>query len=102
LDVERWLLENNFMHEKAVRAFTSHIRAYATHLSSERLYFNVKTLHLGHLAKSFGLRETPKKLGRSMGGDETVAPKRKKEDQKDKLYRMARAAAKANSSEFNY
>lgn len=102
LDVERWLLENNFMHEKAVRAFTSHIRAYATHLSSERLYFNVKTLHLGHLAKSFGLRETPKKLGRSIGGDETVAPKRKKEDQKDKLYRMARAAAKANSSEFNY
>lgn len=102
LDVERWLLENNFMHEKAVRAFTSHVRAYATHLSSERIYFNVKTLHLGHLAKSFGLRETPKKLGKQIGGDESVAPKRKQEDQKDKLYRMARAAAKSNSSEFNY
>jgi ATP-dependent RNA helicase DDX31/DBP7 len=102
LDVERWLLEDSGMHDKAVRAFTSHIRAYATHLSSERIYFNVKTLHLGHLAKSFGLRETPKKLGKSVGGDESVAPKRKKEDSKSKMLRMARMAVKSSSSEFNY
>ena len=36
LDVERWLLEDQASHDEAVRAFTSHIRAYATHLSSER------------------------------------------------------------------
>ena len=102
LDVERWLLEDSGMHDKAVRAFTSHIRAYATHLSSERIYFNVKTLHLGHLAKSFGLRETPKKLGKSVGGDESVAPKRKKEDSKSKMLRMAKMAVKSSSSEFNY
>lgn len=37
----------------------SHLRAYATHVSSERHIFHVKQLHLGHMAKSFGLREAP-------------------------------------------
>ncbi|KAG7664999.1 DBP7 [[Candida] subhashii] len=101
LDIERWLLESTSMHEKAVQAFTSHIRAYATHLSSERTFFNVKLLHLGHLAKSFGLRETPKKLGKSMGAI-TESRKVKKEDPKKKMMRMAKMAVKSNSSEFNY
>jgi len=40
-------------------AYQAHIRAYTTHLSTEREYFNVRLLHLGHLAKAFGLREAP-------------------------------------------
>jgi ATP-dependent RNA helicase DDX31/DBP7 len=43
----------------ARNAFTSHIRAYATHPASEKSMFNTKALHLGHLAKSFGMREAP-------------------------------------------
>ncbi|CDR37576.1 CYFA0S01e12508g1_1 [Cyberlindnera fabianii] len=99
LDVERWLLEDQGAHEKAARAFTSHVRAYATHISSEKDVFNMKTLHLGHLAKSFGLRETPKALGGKSG---PATGKKKKENPKDKMFRMARMAAKSQSSEFNF
>lgn len=105
LEVERWLLEDTGAHNKAVQGFTSHIRAYATHLSTERQFFNVKLLHLGHLAKSFGLRETPKKLGKSVGsigGEEGEGRARKKEDPRKKMLRMAKMAVKSNSDEFNY
>lgn len=101
LEVERWLLEDSAALDRALHAFVSHIRAYATHLSSERMYFNVKLLHLGHLAKCFGLRETPKKLGRQSGQGNNELTK-KKEDPRKKMLRMARLAEKANSSEFNY
>lgn len=37
----------------------SHIRAYATHPSNEKDLFHIRFLHLGHLAKSFALREAP-------------------------------------------
>ena len=40
-------------------AYQAHIRAYTTHLSSEREMFNVRKIHLGHLAKAFALREAP-------------------------------------------
>lgn len=107
LEVERWLLEDTAANSKAVQAFTSHIRAYATHLSAERQFFNVKLLHLGHLAKSFGLRETPKKLGKSVGltfenSEGSSGKKGKKEDPRKKMLRMAKLAAKSNSDEFNY
>lgn len=100
LNIERWLLEDQSAHELAARAFTSHIRAYATHLSSERGVFNVKSLHLGHLAKAFGLRETPKKLGINSGN--SSQKKKKKENPKDVMFRKARDAAKAQSDEFNF
>jgi len=100
LNVERWLLEDPGAHEKAVSAFTSHTRAYATHISAEKSVFNLKAVHLGHLAKSFGLRETPKKLGgKSTGGE---GSRKKKENPKDKMFRMARMTAKAASDEFNF
>lgn len=43
----------------ARRAFQSHIRAYSTHPSNEKHIFHIRSLHLGHLAKSFALREAP-------------------------------------------
>lgn len=59
LDVERWVLESPNNKEVARRAFQSHIRAYATHIASERQWFDLGQLHLGHLAKAFGLRDKP-------------------------------------------
>ena len=44
-------------------AFRSHVRAYATHVREERSYFDITQLHLGHLAKAFGLREAPGGIG---------------------------------------
>ena len=62
LDIERWALANPARLEQARRAYQSHIRAYATHVSTERSMFDIKALHLGHLAKAFALRDKPGSL----------------------------------------
>ena len=64
LEVERWVIDDNRAGEMARKAFTSHVRAYATHVAKERAMFDVKALHLGHLAKAFALRERPGNMGR--------------------------------------
>ena len=40
----------------AETAFRSYVRAYATHSTELKPFFNVKSLHLGHVAHSFGLK----------------------------------------------
>ncbi len=47
----------------ARKAFASHLRAYATHPSDEKHIFHIRHLHLGHLAKSFALRDAPGAIG---------------------------------------
>lgn len=64
LEVERWVIEDMSAGEMARRAFVSHVRAYATHVGGEREMFDVKGLHLGHLAKAFALRDRPGNMGR--------------------------------------
>jgi len=59
-----FVLQNS---DLAKSAFTSHIRSYATHPANEKHMFHVKNIHLGHLAKAFGLREAPKGLGAFVG-----------------------------------
>ncbi|KAI5363109.1 putative helicase, P-loop containing nucleoside triphosphate hydrolase [Septoria linicola] len=59
LDIEQWALKSPKHLEQARRAFQSHVRAYATHVSAERGIFNMQELHLGHLAKAFALRDKP-------------------------------------------
>ncbi|KAH8913011.1 DEAD-domain-containing protein [Coniochaeta sp. PMI_546] len=54
--------------EAARQAFKSHVRAYATHVREERGYFDKGQLHLGHMAKSFGLREAPGGIGGGVVG----------------------------------
>jgi len=49
--------------DSARQGFRSHVRAYATHVRDERKYFDITQLHLGHLAKSYGLREAPGGIG---------------------------------------
>jgi ATP-dependent RNA helicase DDX31/DBP7 len=57
--------------ELAKRAFSSFVRAYGTHPKEEKEWFNIKSLHLGHVAKSFGLREAPSGIGgKPIGGSE--------------------------------
>ncbi|CAG8961575.1 hypothetical protein HYFRA_00006109 [Hymenoscyphus fraxineus] len=59
LEVERWTLDSPKYLEMARRGYQSHIRAYATHVANERHIFNMQSLHLGHLAKAFALRDKP-------------------------------------------
>lgn len=63
LDIERWALDHPKHLEQGRRAYQSHIRAYATHVSAERSIFNMQELQLGHLAKAFALRDRPSTMG---------------------------------------
>ncbi|OAP62949.1 hypothetical protein AYL99_02176 [Fonsecaea erecta] len=63
LSLERFILSSPQNKDLGKKAFQSHVRAYATHIASERKWFDIKELHLGHLCKSFGLRETPSGMG---------------------------------------
>ena len=69
LSIERWIISDTRAGDMAKKAFISHVRAYATHVVKERSIFDVKALHLGHLAKAFGLRDRPSNMGR--GGTST-------------------------------
>lgn len=53
------------MRHLATDAFRSYIRAYAAHKGDLKTIFQVKKLHLGHVAKSFALCDHPSLLGKS-------------------------------------
>ncbi|KAJ3275463.1 ATP-dependent RNA helicase dbp7 [Terramyces sp. JEL0728] len=67
MEYERFVqsTQPNLIH--AQKAFSSHIRAYTTHIASEKHIFHIRKLHLGHLAKSFCLREAPQQLQSKLG-----------------------------------
>lgn len=89
LDLERWALENPKHLEQARRAFQSHIRAYATHVAAERNIFDLPSLHLGHLAKAFALRDKP--------GSIRVPGSRPSQREGDKSKEARRASAGGSS-----
>ena len=57
-------------------AYQSFVRAYATYPSHLKHIFHVKTLHLGHVAKSFAVREAPKEMFQDTKLQETKKRKR--------------------------
>lgn len=63
--LERFVLSDETARKMAMSAFSSHVKAYATHSESE--IFHLKKLHLGHVCKSFGLRDAPNHAN-SFGG----------------------------------
>lgn len=131
MNVERMILEKEDLKKSATNGFISHIRAYTTHIAREKKYFNVKFIHLGHLCKSFGLREKPKQLAYTGNTNKKVQRKRKfgdisdnesgeefqmdSEDEdfkrdtklknmsnKNKMFELSRMALKDLASEFHY
>ncbi|KAJ4134889.1 ATP-dependent RNA helicase dbp7 [Fusarium equiseti] len=66
LHIEQRLLEDTNRLGLARKGFKSHIRAYATHTKEERKHFDITELHLGHTAKSYGLREAPGGIGQGV------------------------------------
>lgn len=45
--------------DRARSAFQSHVRAYAARAPDSRAVFQVRSLHLGHVARSFALKDPP-------------------------------------------
>lgn len=61
---------------RILAAYQSFVRAYATYPSSLKDIFRVKNLHLGHVAKSFALREAPKDMFHYLKQEKTNKRKR--------------------------
>lgn len=89
LHLEQRLLDDPKRLELARNGFKSHIRAYATHTKEERCHFDITELHLGHTAKSYGLRDPPGGIG---AGIERKAKRRTKKAEDDEEPRDTRPA----------
>lgn len=73
----------------------SWVRAYTAHRGELKQIFMVKKLHLGHVAKSFALKDQPSLVNRSI---QKQLKKRKRNDQrndKQKLKSKKRAVVKS-------
>lgn len=79
------------MKQLAKDAFCSWVRAYTAHRGELKGIFMVKKLHLGHVARSFALKEQPSLVGRSF----QMQTKKRKRDQKQGLSRKRKVPRKA-------
>ncbi|KDP46352.1 hypothetical protein JCGZ_10192 [Jatropha curcas] len=68
------------MNKLAQNAFISWVRAYTAHRGDLKRIFMVQKLHLGHVAKSFALKQQPSLVGKSF----QKQSKKRKRDQKQK------------------
>ncbi|KAJ2066320.1 ATP-dependent RNA helicase dbp7 [Coemansia sp. S155-1] len=83
--LERFVVVNMTASGLAKQAYLSSIRAYATHISAERHIFHVRSLHFGHLAKAFALRETPNQVAMGKGNNTKAdGAKKDKKEKKEK------------------
>lgn len=75
--VKSWFIFKQAKIKKlAQNAFCSWVRAYSAHRGELKSIFMVKKLHLGHVAKSFALKEQPSLVGRSVQKKHTEKRKR--------------------------
>ncbi|KAG6611625.1 DEAD/DEAH box RNA helicase [Phytophthora cinnamomi] len=82
---EQTLLADKELFELACQAFHSFVRSYATHSSDTRQIFHVRSLHFGHVAKSFALREPPASAKlRDTGRNAKKGTLQKRKDRDDK------------------
>ena len=78
---EHLVLDDPPLAELARKGFVSFIRAYSTHSHETSKIFVMKDLHLGHVAKSFALREAPSVLKRNLTSDAGSKSRQRREDE---------------------
>jgi ATP-dependent RNA helicase DDX31/DBP7 len=61
---ERMTANSENLKSLASKAFQSWVGSYSCREKSTRSIFNVRMLHLGHIAKSFSLRDAPSSIGK--------------------------------------
>ncbi|CAL9774120.1 unnamed protein product [Musa acuminata subsp. burmannicoides] len=76
--LETFISTESKLKKLANDAFCSWVRAYTAHRGELKRIFMVKKLHLGHVARSFGLKDQPSLVGRS----HQIESKKRKRDQK--------------------
>ncbi len=93
MEFENLIVADSRMHEAASQAYTSFVRSYASYPVAIRNIFNFKELHLGHIAKSFALRDPPSKIT-GIGKGHWVRKEAKKKDDLRKEQRVIKAQMK--------
>ncbi|KAL9418761.1 hypothetical protein AB3S75_036668 [Citrus x aurantiifolia] len=78
--LESFIIHESKMKKLAKDAFCSWVRAYTAHRGELKRIFTLKKLHLGHVAKSFALKEQPSLVGKSF----QKQSKKRKRDQRQK------------------
>lgn len=93
--LESFILAEQKIKELAKSAFCSWIRAYTAHRGELKRIFVMKKLHLGHVAKSFALKDQPALMGKSF---QKQSKKRKaKEKQKGQMKKRKIAGKNMNT-----
>lgn len=82
--LESFITMEQKMKNLAKNAFSSWVRAYTAHRGELKRIFVVKKLHLGHVTKSFGLKEQPSLVNKSL----QKQSKKRKRDQIQKQKKM--------------
>jgi len=80
--IENAVLRETKLHELAAQSYVSFVRSYASYPKEVRDVFSFKALHLGHCAKSFGLRDPPSRITGIGKGQWTKKQERKDHDLK--------------------
>ncbi|QCE13598.1 ATP-dependent RNA helicase DDX31/DBP7 [Vigna unguiculata] len=63
--LEAFIMSKPEVDKLAKKAFCSWVRAYTAHRGELKRIFMIKKLHLGHVAKSFALKQQPSLVGQS-------------------------------------
>ncbi len=88
--------------EMATKAFISSMRAYGTHSDETKAIFNVRNLHLGHFAGSFGLTEPPSHIVNHVKNKQKKVDREMREKRQVRRTRQAsRNVEKKADSEFS-
>ncbi|XP_057767649.1 DEAD-box ATP-dependent RNA helicase 17 isoform X2 [Salvia miltiorrhiza] len=93
--LESYVSVESKINKLAKEAFSSWVRAYTAHRGELKQIFMVKKLHLGHVAKSFALKDQPSLVNRSI---QKQLKKRKRNDNrndKQKVKSKKRAISKS-------
>ena len=79
MSMENAVSADEELHGKASQAYVSFVRSYASYPKDIRDVFCFKELHLGHIAKSYALRDPPTKITGLGKGNWVKSDERKRE-----------------------
>ncbi|XP_069842597.1 ATP-dependent DNA helicase DDX31 isoform X2 [Dendropsophus ebraccatus] len=85
----------------AKKALQSYIRSYATYPRDLKHIFHVRSLHLGHVAKSFGLRDAPHNLSQQLSGTKKQKAMKNKRNDRQKTVRTKQRFSDLLTSEYS-
>lgn len=90
--LEAYITARPNMKQLAQKGFCSWVRAYTAHRGELKNIFMVKKLHLGHVAKSFALKEQPSLVSKMM---QRQTMKRKRDEKQKGQTKRRKVARKA-------